>query len=104
MDYVKDFLKPELLVLIPVIYFIGMGLKKSESVKNQYIPILLGVSGIALATLYTFATSQVDGFQSVMMAIFTSLTQGVLVAGCSVYIDQIIKQQQYLKQDGEDQQ
>ena len=31
MDYLTNYIKPELLILIPVLYLIGIGLKKSQS-------------------------------------------------------------------------
>ena len=34
----KEFIKPELLILIPVLYLIGMAIKKSE-VKDKSIPL-----------------------------------------------------------------
>ena len=41
----KEFIKPELLILIPVLYLIGIGMKKSE-VKDKFIPLLLGIVAI----------------------------------------------------------
>ena len=49
MDYLTDYIKPELLILIPVLYLIGMGLKKSQSVADRKIPLILGACGVLLA-------------------------------------------------------
>lgn len=98
MEYVKEFLKPELMVLIPVIYFIGIGLKKSQQIKDAYIPMILGTTGILLATLYVFANCEVSSYQGALMALFTAITQGVLVAGCSVFVNQIVKQSKNFKE------
>lgn len=87
------FIKPELLILIPVLYFIGVGLKKSEYVKDKYIPLSLGGAGVLLAVIWVMATTVITGFQDVLMALFVGLTQGVLCAAGSVYFDQtVIKQ------------
>ena len=40
METMKELIRPELLVLIPVLYFTGMGLKKSVSVLDKHIPLL----------------------------------------------------------------
>lgn len=45
METMKELIRPELLVLIPVLYFTGMGLKKSASVLDKHIPLLLGGAG-----------------------------------------------------------
>lgn len=92
MDYLTNFVRPELLVLVPVLYLIGMGLKRSQRVSDNNIPLLLGTVGIALAVVYVLATSELTGWRDGLMAVFTAVTQGVLCAGGSVYVNQIIKQ------------
>ena len=41
MDYQK-YIKSELLVLVPVLYIIGLGLKKSK-LADKWIPLALGI-------------------------------------------------------------
>lgn len=90
MNY-QEFIKPELLILIPVLYFIGMGIKKS-SVRDTLIPLILGGAGVALSAIYLFAAEPITGSQAVFTAIFTAITQGVLCAAAAVYTNQLIKQ------------
>ena len=90
----KEFIRPELLVLIPVLYIIGVGFKKTSMLKDNLIPIALGTISILLTSLYIFATTDITGAKDIVMAIFTALTQGVLLAGASVYANQIYKQLQ----------
>ena len=90
-EILKEFVKPELLILIPVLYLIGVGLKNSIF-KDNLIPIALGIFGIILSTIYVFATGKISGSKDILMGVFISLTQGILVAGCSVYFNQIYKQ------------
>jgi hypothetical protein len=90
-DLLKEFIKPEVLVLIPVLYLFGMALKKSQ-VADKHIPWLLGCASVTLCFLFVVATSVLDGWQEVVMAIFSSITQGILCAGASVYMNQLIKQ------------
>lgn len=91
---VESYVKPELLVIAVVLYFVGMGIKNTEKIADKYIPIILGVLGVIIAGIYVLATSTFNGYQSILMAIFTSLIQGILVAGTSVYVNQLIKQSQ----------
>lgn len=90
MNY-QEFIKPELLVLIPVLYFIGIAIKKSN-LQDKFIPFILGGLGILLSGIYLFAIEPIHGLQAVATAIFTAFTQGVLIAAASVYTNQIIKQ------------
>lgn len=92
MEAIKEFICPELLILIPVLYFIGVGFKKSATIPDKYIPILLGVIGIVLATVYTAASTPPSNVAEVLQMVFAGITQGVLCSGCSVYVNQIVKQ------------
>ena len=56
MEQIMNYIKPELVVVAIVLYFIGMGLKQSQTVKDKFIPIVLGCVGIILATIYVVAT------------------------------------------------
>ena len=87
MNY-QDYIKTELLILVPVLYFIGIGLKKSK-LPDKWIPTVLGVSAVLLSAVWVIATSDLSGLQETASAIFTAVTQGVLVAGASVYANQL---------------
>lgn len=92
VEMLKEYIKPELLVVAIVLYFIGIGLKNTELIKDKFIPIILGILGVIISAIYIIATSTISGYQEVLTVIFTSIVQGILVAGASVYINQIIKQ------------
>lgn len=87
MDY-TDYIKTELLILVPVLYVIGIGLKKSRTA-DKNIPVILGTIAIILSTLWIFATESLNGAREILSALFTAITQGVLSAGASVYISQL---------------
>lgn len=76
----EDYIKPELLVLIPVLYLVGLAIKKSN-LNDRWIPIVLGAAGVVLAGLYIFATTDMSGGKDAVMAVFVALTQGILTAG-----------------------
>ena len=85
---VLNYIKPELLVLIPVLYIIGLGIKKSR-IPDKYIPLILGIVSISLSGMWIFSTSDFVDWQDVLYALFTSFTQGILTAGASVYVNQL---------------
>lgn len=92
MDQIMNYVKPELIVVAIALYFIGMALKQAQSVKDKYIPLLLGGVSIVLCAIWVIATSTITNAQEAAMAVFTAITQGILVAGLSTYVDQIKKQ------------
>lgn len=89
---IMDYVKPELIVVAIVLYFIGMAIKKAESIKDNYIPFILGGISIILCGIWVLANSPLGTPQEVLMAVFTAVVQGILVAGLSTYVNQLIKQ------------
>lgn len=87
-----DYIKPELVVVAIVCYFIGMGLKSTTLVKDKLIPAILGIVAIILSCIYVIATTALVTPQDWAMALFTGLTQGILMAGLSTYVNQMVKQ------------
>lgn len=92
MGDLMNYVKPELLIVAVVLYFLGMWLKQAAFIQDKLIPLVLGIVGIFVCGIWVCATSQFATPQDVAMAIFASLTQGVLVAGASTYVNQLIKQ------------
>lgn len=91
MEIIQNYIKPELIVLAVVLYFLGVWLKKS-SMQDKYIPLVLGAVGIVLASLWVFANSPLETWQNIVIATFTSIIQGILTAAVSVYGNQVYKQ------------
>ena len=83
MDF-QNYILDQALILIPVIYILGLFLKKSRAIKNKYIPLILLFFGIALSLLLVGLNVQ-------------GIIQGILVSGTAVFANQIIKQS--LKQE-----
>ena len=90
---IMNFIKPELIILIPVLYTVGIGLKKSR-VSDTLIPLILGGVSVLLSLLWVLSTSDIKSWQNAVYAIFVSITQGILAAGGSVYVSQLYIQSQ----------
>lgn len=88
----SEYINPELLILVPVLYAMGYAVKKT-SIKDKHIPLILGAVSVLICGLYVFSQNTINGSQEVATALFTALTQGVLIAAASVYANQIIKQE-----------
>lgn len=87
MNY-QDYIKTELLILVPVLYFIGVGLKRSK-IRDKFIPMILGIVAVIMACCWIIATEDISGMNEFFSALFTAVTQGVLTAGASVYVNQL---------------
>ena len=92
MDQIMNYVKPELIVVAIVLYFIGMWLKQAAFIKDKYIPLVLGIVGIFVCGIWVMATASFAAAQDIALAVFTAIVQGILVAGLSTYVNQILKQ------------
>lgn len=92
IETVMKYVKPELIVVALALYVVGNILKSSKRVKDENIPVILGILGITLSILYLFATITISSYQDVLMIIFTGITQGLLVSGLAVYFKQLLIQ------------
>lgn len=81
---VLKFIQPEILILIPVLSIIGLIIKKTPTVNDWVIPIILLMFGVVFSIL-------ILGFKSGFTAemILNGLLQGILVTGMSVYVHQL---------------
>lgn len=95
MEQWADYIKPELLILVPVLYILGIFLKESEKVDDRKIPLYLGLVGIGLSLLFTESMAA-PTLACWVQAVFVSITQGVLLAGMAVYSHQVMKQSKKL--------
>lgn len=87
MEELTAYISPELVILIPVLYVVGMFLKKTERIPDRLIPILLGLIGIFIASLYEIV---LVGYG--LEALYMGIIQGLLCAGCTVYAREVYKQ------------
>lgn len=90
MDYL-NYIAPEMLVLVPVLYGMGIVLKQT-ALKDQFIPAILTVISVLFTILYIFSAKAMSTPQEIAQALFTALTQGILIASASVYTNEVVKQ------------
>lgn len=92
MEQLMEYIKPELVVVAIFLSLLGKCINKSKVVNNKWIPSILGLVGVGLCALWVMATTSINGIKDILMALFVSIVQGGLVAGLSVYVDQLFKQ------------
>ena len=86
MNY-TEFVKPELAILIAVLYGLGKIIKNTETIKDKHIPLILTVVGVALSSLYVIGSEGLT-----YMSVFTGIVQGIICTSGAVYGNQLIKQ------------
>lgn len=89
MEIISQYIEPQYAILVAVLYCVGGVIKRTDAVNCRWIPAVLTLIGIGLAALNTFGSGAYD---SVAAGLYQSVGQGVLCAGMSVYLNQLIKQ------------
>ena len=80
----QEYVKPELLIVTPILYILAKMMDNSH-LDNRKIPWYLLIVSIILSSLYVFSTSDTSSFSKVLSALFTTVIQGVLLSGTTIY-------------------
>ena len=89
MENLMTFIPENLLILIAAIYVFGIWLKKLETVKDNYITVILMIFAITFAVLLNLINSQ---YKVMYEAIVNDILQGILCWGVAIGINQTYKQ------------
>jgi hypothetical protein len=101
VSIVTQYIRPELLVVVVILYCIALAIKKSTYIKDCFIPFIIGFISLALCAVYVLSVSaKPSGYQEVLSLILDIIIQGVCCAAAAVYFNQLYKQSQKMK-DGE---
>lgn len=87
-----EYVKPDLLVVTVACYLVGVALKSTTLFKDKRIPLVLGLFSVMTCMLWSLTTAQLFTVQDILMAVFNGITQGILAAGLSTYVNQLFKQ------------
>lgn len=87
VEELTAYISPELTWLVFPLYVVGYFIKHSQRVSDRFIPLVLGGVSIVICWLYEFM-SLGFGFE----ALFCGIVQGILLAGVTVYGNQVWKQ------------
>ena len=86
MDF-TTYVKPELAVLIPALYGLGLILKNTKKISDNYIPAILTAVSMVLTCFYVLGTEGVT-----FANIVAGVVQGIVCAAGAVYTNQLYKQ------------
>ena len=84
LESLNAYVRTELIILAPVLYFVIKMLKKTK-VKEERIPLYICLFSVGLSGVYIFSTVGEFSASAVLLGIFSSVTQGVLLAGCTLF-------------------
>ena len=74
---IMSYVRPELLVVAVVLYFLGMWLKQAAFIKDKYIPLVLGIVGIFVCGIYVASVAAFATAQDILSAILQQLHRNI---------------------------
>lgn len=89
MENLMTFIPEFLIIVIVATYVVGVFLKKLETVKDNYITVILMLFAITFAVLLNLINSQ---YKVMYEAIVNAILQGILCWGVAIGINQTYKQ------------
>ncbi|MEG1782009.1 MAG: phage holin family protein, partial [Oscillospiraceae bacterium] len=78
LELIQQYIQPQLLIIVPMLWGIGMAVKKS-SIKNQYIPLILLCSSCLVTMLHLTSTKIILDYEGVSACLFAGITQGSVI-------------------------
>lgn len=85
---ITNYICPELLCLIPMLWVLGRLLKSAPFFSDNLIPLALGVVGVLTAVCYFVGEEGMNDAAGLV----TAAVQGILCAGAAVYGHQMVRQ------------
>ena len=82
-----EYIYPELIFIVPFLNVTGWWIKHKTSVKNKYIPLILGVLATGLSTFYICSSMN----KSIWESLCGGTVQGMFMAATAVYANQLAK-------------
>lgn len=96
MEELMKYIQPELIVLVPICYFLGQSIKNA-GVRGAYVPFINTAVSIVLASLWVIARCPIRTYQEIALAIFTAIVQGALCSAGATLSYEMMKQNKKLK-------
>lgn len=81
-ETIKEFIDPQLLIVVPMLWGIGMAVKKS-TIKNKFIPLILLACSCGVVMLHLTSANMILDSVALSACIFAGITQGSVIWLCA---------------------
>lgn len=87
---IKNLINPEIFLLVPVMWILGLFIKKSE-INSKKIPLIILIISIILSLLYVLTPTFPNSSQMWYNTTINGIGQGILIAGLTVFGNELGK-------------
>ena len=78
LEMIQEYIDPQLIIVVPMLWGIGMAVKKS-TIANRFIPLILLLCSCGVVMLHLMAANTGAGGALVSGMAFAGLTQGSVI-------------------------
>lgn len=78
IELIKEYIDPQLFIIVPMIWGIGMAIKRSK-IKRDFIPIILLICSCLVVILHLISTKMLFDSKSIAACLFAGVTQGSVI-------------------------
>lgn len=78
LEMIQEYIDPQLIIVVPMLWGIGMAVKKS-TITNKFIPFILLVFSCSVVLLHLAGTNPVADSMMASAIAFAALTQGSVI-------------------------
>ena len=82
VEMIQEYINPQLLIIVPMLWGIGMAIKTS-TIQNRFIPAILLVCSCAVVILHLTGTNMILDPQALSACMFAGVTQGSVIWLCA---------------------
>ena len=78
LEMIQQYIDPQLVIIVPMLWGIGMAIKKSN-IRNDFIPLILLGCSCSVVMLHLMGTKLMLDSQAVSACLFAGVTQGSVI-------------------------
>lgn len=96
IETITEYIDPQLFIVVPMLWGIGMAVKRSK-IENRFIPLILLLCSCSVVLLYLTSTKFIFDAGQITACVFAAITQGSVI-----WLRAWLGYEKFLKENKED--
>lgn len=93
IETITEYIDPQLFIVVPMLWGIGMAVKRSK-IENRFIPLILLLCSCSVVILYLTSTKFIFDVGQITACVFAAITQGSVI-----WLRAWLSYEKFLKED-----
>ena len=93
IETITEYIDPQLFIVVPMLWGIGMAVKRSK-IENRFIPLILLLCSCSVVLLYLTSTKFIFDVGQITACVFAAITRGSVI-----WLRAWLSYEKFLKED-----